>query len=359
MPSKSKAQYKLFEIASYNKEFAEKRGMDQEQAREWHKEDKAKRKDDPDWYDALPEKADGKDDDKEDKGDKKDKKAKKGDESMEGMISDVIGSIKSFFSSGTAKEKDNHELYESPWQFVMDAEKLVNETYSNKKWLDEVETIEGMIKGSDLGPLLRFPSWPKNILDGIEKGVSDLERFMKDFSKAMNVYMGKLEPLYEEAISADNFVDAKAKFYAGQAKISGPMNSLKIPTGTLGNFQLVVKNQIFHSITTSAVAGPANIPALSKNEIAKAGALMGRVFSIIDDAQTFNEWWFPDVFKDIKKAMHSEQWEDGSQETAFYQITRLADNSYDPENYYYDQPIIDQLINTAMALNKMIERSVK
>lgn len=57
MPSKSKAQYKLMEIASYNTDFAESRGIKQDAAREWHNEDRKKRKEEPEWYAKLPEKA--------------------------------------------------------------------------------------------------------------------------------------------------------------------------------------------------------------------------------------------------------------------------------------------------------------
>lgn len=71
MPSKSKAQHKLMQIAAYNKEFAEKRNIDQAMAREWLEEDKKKMKEDPHFLDNLPEKAEDDDDDA-----KKDKKKK-------------------------------------------------------------------------------------------------------------------------------------------------------------------------------------------------------------------------------------------------------------------------------------------
>lgn len=81
MPSSSKAQYKLMQIASYNKEFAENRGIDQKMAQEWAAEDKKKRKEDPEWYDKLPEKADS-----EDPKDKKKTKTKKAESSTESKI---------------------------------------------------------------------------------------------------------------------------------------------------------------------------------------------------------------------------------------------------------------------------------
>jgi len=94
MPSHSKAQYKFFEIASYNKEFAEARNLDQAQAREWHDEDKKKREEDPEWYEKLPEKAEKKkekddDKDKDKKDDKKDK-SKKSEVSTESNLPSTL-----------------------------------------------------------------------------------------------------------------------------------------------------------------------------------------------------------------------------------------------------------------------------
>lgn len=60
MPSKSKKQYDLMKIASYNKDFADKRGISQEAAREWHKADKDMEKEDKDFYKNLPDHAEDK-----------------------------------------------------------------------------------------------------------------------------------------------------------------------------------------------------------------------------------------------------------------------------------------------------------
>jgi hypothetical protein len=365
MPSKSKAQYKLFEIASYNKDFAEARHINQEQAREWHAEDKKKRKEDPKWYDNLPEKAEDddkkKDHDKKD-GKKKDDKAKKGDESMEGqgLLLDFIDGLFDFFSSKKKKDVDSNELYESKWTFIDKAEKTVQGTYTNKEWLAQIEVKDGMIPFSDIGPLLRLKPWPQNLLDGIEKGVNEIEKFLIAYSSAFTTYQGKMEKLWDEFLKSDDYVEAAEKFKAEQKKIAGPMNALKVPHGTLGNFKTEIKRDIYHSIVSEGQSCPTYWPALSANGVEKAGKLMFRILGILDDQHDRHDWWYTDVKEDWKYAARNGKFEENEKnENAFYSVTELVDNSYDPVNYYYDQPMLDQLTKTIKALDKLITRSVK
>jgi len=363
MPSKSKAQYKLFEIASYNKDFAEARHINQEQAREWHAEDKKKRKEDPKWYENLPEKAE--DDDKKDKKEKKsDKKKddKKGDESMEakGLLWDIVVGLTNFFSGTKKKDEDSNEIYESKWTFIQKAEKTVQGTYTNKEWLSQIEVTDAMIPFGDIGPLLRLKPWPQNLLDGIEKGVNEIEKFLIDYSREMTKYMGKMETLWGEFLKADDYTEAKVKLLAEQAKIAGPMNALKVPRGTLGNFKIEVKRDIYHSIVQEPQNSPSYWPALTVNGVEKAGKLMFRILGILDDQYGRHEWWYTDVMDDFKWAARNGKFEKNEKnENAFYSVTELVDNSYDPVNYYYDQPMIDQLVRTLKALDKLISASVK
>lgn len=367
MPSKSKAQYKLFEIASYNKDFAEARHINQEQAREWHAEDKKKRKEDPKWYENLPDKAE--DDDKKDKKkddkkkeDKKDGKAKKGDESMEGqgLLLDFIDGLFDFFSSKKKKDENNEELYESRWTFIQKAEKEVQGTYTNKEWLSQIEVTDALIPFSSIGPLLRLKPWPQNLLDGIEKGVNELEKFLIAYSKAFTTYQGKLEKIWDEFLKSDDYVEAAVKFKAEQQKIAGPMNALKIPAGTLGNFKIEVKREIYHSLVQEPQNCPTYWPALTTNGVEKAGKLMFRILGILDDQHGRHDWWISDVMDDYKWANRNGKFENNPKnESAFYSVTDLVDCSYDPVNYYYDQPVIDQLVRTLKALDKLITSSVK
>lgn len=366
MPSKSKAQYKLFEIASYNKDFAEARHINQEQAREWHKEDKEKRKEDPKWYDNLPEKAE--DDDKKDKKDdkkkedKKDGKAKKGDESMEaqGLLWDIVVGITNFFSGNKKKDEDSNEIYDSPWRFIQKAEKTVQGTYTNKEWLSQIEVTDALIPFGSIGPLLRLKPWPQNLLDGIEKGVNEIEKFLIDYSKTFTTYQSKMEKLWDEFLKSDDYVEAAAKLKAEQQKIAGPMNALKVPRGTLGNFKVEIKREIYHSIAQEPQSSPTYWPALSVNGVEKAGKLMFRILGILDDQYGRHEWWYADVMDDYKWANRNGKFEENEKnENAFYSVTELVDNSYDPVNYYYDQPMIDQLVKTLKALDMLITSSVK
>lgn len=57
MPSTSKTQYRFFRMAAMDKEFAKKHKISHRTAKEWHDEDKKKKKEDPDWWDELPEKS--------------------------------------------------------------------------------------------------------------------------------------------------------------------------------------------------------------------------------------------------------------------------------------------------------------
>ena len=60
MPSKSKKQFDLMKIASYNKDFADKRKISQDAAREWHNADKEEEKKNPSFYKDLPDHAEEK-----------------------------------------------------------------------------------------------------------------------------------------------------------------------------------------------------------------------------------------------------------------------------------------------------------
>lgn len=60
MPSTSKSQAKFMRMAAKDAEYAKSCGISQDVAMEWYLEDKKKRKDDPEWWENLPEKAEKK-----------------------------------------------------------------------------------------------------------------------------------------------------------------------------------------------------------------------------------------------------------------------------------------------------------
>lgn len=178
MPSKSKAQYKIMEIASYNKEFADARGMDQKAAQEWHNEDKKKRKEEPKWYDALPEKAEKKPPAKPKKEKKPAKRKKvKGESSNEGLI----GALKSLFTGDEKEDVDFAALAKDP------------------KLLDDVELRTDAINMR--GPSMNFKLKGFNMrwLSGVEHTINEVEPWLRKFVKARSDYGNELEKINKQS----------------------------------------------------------------------------------------------------------------------------------------------------------------
>lgn len=58
MPSKSKAQHNFMKRAAHDAEFAKQRKIPQKVAKEYYEIDMKMEKDNPGWYESLPEKTD-------------------------------------------------------------------------------------------------------------------------------------------------------------------------------------------------------------------------------------------------------------------------------------------------------------
>lgn len=177
MPSSSKSQYKLMQFAAINKQFAEKKGIKQETAKEWHEADLAKKKEDPEWYDNLPEKFE--------------KKKKEREESMEGFQSWLFHLV----TGGTFKDSDpDHPEYNKKKEL-----NAIQKMLKDEKILESIELREGKIDLKHINNqlLLRHFS-DSNWLGELEKGVLQITNYTDKFFAARLRYCDQMRKVYEK-----------------------------------------------------------------------------------------------------------------------------------------------------------------
>jgi len=191
MPSKSKKQYDLMKIASYNKEFAEKRHIDQDAAREWHKADKEMEKKNKDFYKNLPDHAEDSKKKPKKKRTSQRRKREKGeahekasDASMEGVVSSILDLFK---SSKTIDDIPDN---------VSDAmiEKLSNDPNA----LAGMELRDGPIDVRGANTHFYLKHWSNNWLSDVETHAKQIEAFYKKFIPARVAYGNALEKIYKQ-----------------------------------------------------------------------------------------------------------------------------------------------------------------
>ena len=307
MPSKSKAQYKLMQIAAYNADFAKKRGLDQAIAREFHAEDKKKEKEDPEWFKNLPEKADtDKAPDKRDKTYRKKGKKGKGrkkakvESSTEAKGSEKAGFL--YFLSTLFSNSEDQDANEGDFD-------AFDRLAKNPDMLGDSELRTGPVSVSGINNLLLLKSFGTNWLSGVENTVHEINAFAEKFIKARGAYDMALKKIYEQC---EKLQPAEALKYARE-KVKIEKDKLdKITPPSFTASVLTAVKQSPHGYKFEAKnpgASPSTIQALTVGEVKKCLSLISQAFEVdvwsYDEDQDYwtlddtdeAKWWnhhFPD-----------------------------------------------------------------
>lgn len=172
MPSNSKSQARFMRMAAHDAEFAKSRNISQQVAKEWYDEDKKKRKEDPEWWEKLPDRAE-----------KKDDKGNDPEESFEGF-GDVLKRILGF---PTPEEKAA-------------AEKMISELkHDSSKITEEMLKKKTIILGNS-ATLMHLWHWPNHRwLSSVEENFGAFGRWLINYLKLRANMTQALEKIYEEA----------------------------------------------------------------------------------------------------------------------------------------------------------------
>ena len=182
MPSTSKSQYRFWRMCANNPEFAESRGISKETAKEWHDADKKKKKDDPEWYENLPDKVE------------KDKPEHDVEESFEGF-GDVLKRILGF---PTPEEKAA-------------ADRMVAGLAQDSSKLNESMLKTGRIPLGNAGNLLHFKHWPNfRWTSDVENIVKDFGSWAIDFEKQRSRMVQQMKSTYDKASKMSDLKQAEA-----------------------------------------------------------------------------------------------------------------------------------------------------
>lgn len=353
MPSKSKAQYRMMQIASYNKDFADKRKIKQSAAVEWHEADKKKRAEDPEWFRNLPDHTDDEAKDKElqqkikeskervkqkkEGKDTKDIHKEKGEESHEGL-SDMISKL---FSSNKPEAAIKQEESFSPFKLLQDPD------YPPA---DKVKggTIE--IKG--LSRELWLKTWNDNWLSAVEKAVGELHSAMEKYLAERNQKSQTLKAIYTKC---ETLSPKEALAYAKPQtdKIYAQLDKYKFPVFSALAISIVPKTEHGFKVERGNPAtGGFAVPALTAAGIRKVLKLMDTVADVIYayDASEYDEWCLDDTDEHKWWAHHHPDDED-------YWVPLLNLFPYAGETAPYD--VDSQVKPIAQAIWKGLEGIVK
>lgn len=267
MPSKSKAQHKLMQIAAYNKEFAEKRNIDQAMAREWLEEDKKKMKEDPHFLDNLPEKAEDDDDDKKKKKKKHDVK----DVSTESFLGWLFGS---------SKKED-----------MTPAD--INVLRSSPKELDNFEVVKGTVETGNLKHSY-FKSWGNDWVNQFIRMCDDMARIFTVNGAATVQYTKAMEAVYKTCKSKQDIKEAiaYAKVHATAAKKK--MSQAPAPKLNNSTLNFTAKDGGWElDVVDGDVGGQVLAP--TREQIVSMLKAMAKVFDAMNKAGHDDVWTLDDT----------------------------------------------------------------
>lgn len=199
-------------------------------------------------------------------------------------VSEVIGKLRSMLKGGDFRKKENE------YDFSERMQEELEKTYLNKEWLDSKELVDGQISANDFGYLLAYGrSVPSDVFSRIEKAATELLGHHKKWLSLYHSHAKDLAEVYKKAKNGDpeKAFDQVMGDVADLEKAAE--NKLKVPVDKIpGNYELNDKSDA----TASAVVGPnkavkvKKLPALSKEEILKAGELIKQ---LIETEQKLNE----------------------------------------------------------------------
>lgn len=339
MPSSSKSQYKLMQFAAMNKSFAEKKGIKQETAKEWHEADKKKKAEDPEWYENLPEKFEKK------------KKDDKGEVSTEGLGSLLGGLFK-------GKDKDGQVPGHTQDQFIDQAIQVVHATYLNEAWLGQQEFKTGPISVSDQSHRLAFPNFPTNLLDAIEKSVNVEGTYMLEYAKRVHgladELLNKWHSIKDHATAEQAETDIEKIFDQQSKKI----DSLNPPLHMLGCFNAKRTGggtTDWLELYPTAGIRISTIGAFTKDQVRKAGWLIVKILGL---AEKHSDLFYTDrhhIFDGKDEWKHLGR--NGKDPDHYHKIFAILD--FEEFAYENDRRVRDVLVDAARALDVIANRSIK
>jgi hypothetical protein len=293
MPSKSKKQYDLMKIASYNKEFAEKRHIDQDAAREWHKADKEMEKKDKDFYKNLPDHAEDK---------KKKKPAKKrtsqrrkrekgeahekaGDASMEGVVSSILDL---FRSSQTIDD-------------IPDAvsDSVIQKLSADPNALAGMELRTGPVDVRGVNTHFLLKTWSNNWLSDVEAHAKAIDAFYKKFIPARAAYGNALKKIYDQC---EKMSPSEALAYAKPRVNMEKIKLGRMDLPDLKNFAVDFKRGGHgYKLTLGTPGkGPDSMEALSEGAIRKVVSILGILLRGYDYEDEDDYGWYLDDTDEAK-----------------------------------------------------------
>lgn len=254
---------------------------------------------------------------------------------------DLLGKIKS--ALGLGKIRKPAEVSKDSKAFITQAKKYIKDYYDNPKWLDAQEFVEGDIKASDFsGDLIVGTKMPKDPLAQAVMDVVTLDSYAYDYWQELRKFMSDAVDYNRKAVGKSDD-EVAALFKEASAKLKQP--SLLFPGNkVMGNWSSPRKERP-SELTKGTQAGPAELPALTRDQIplyAKA------ISNLLDEALELEG-------KIIYDASMEQYWDETPPLGGY--------KHFDPEHIMREfgpscYPV-DMLINTAMAFDKWINRSIK
>lgn len=334
MPSSSKSQYKLMQFAAINKEFAEKKGIKQETAKEWHAADVAKKKEDPEWYDNLPEKFEKKKKDKE--------------ESMEGFQSWLFHLV----TGGASKDSDSGQPGYNQKKELNAIEKMLKD----EKILDSIEMREGKIDVKNINSHLLLRNFAEfNWLSELEKGVLQIDSYANKFFDARLRYADQMRKIYEkcETLKPQEALDYATK---AVAPLKQKLDSIAPPHFILAiDAQKQTHGWKFKEATPGQ--SPFYIDALTKGQVKKLLNLMPYLFQLdgFGNYELEHLYWTLDDTDEVKWWSHHYP-DDDHIWSKMLDLFPFAGDFYE---YEYETALNGIISKIRRGVEEMINKSVK
>lgn len=330
MPSSSKSQYKLMQFAAINKEFAEKKGIKQETAKEWHAADVAKKKEDPEWYENLPEKFEKKKKDKE--------------ESMESFSSWLGGLF------GTP-DKDSNKKYDAKKELS-----AIQKMLKDLSILDTVELREGKIDTKNINNHLLLRHFnPSNWLSELEKGILQIDAYANKFFAARLHYSDAMRKVYEKC---ETMKPQEALEYAKKAvpPIKQKLDAISPPSFILAIDSIKLEHG-YKFKEAMPGASPFYLDALTKGQIKKLLNLMPYLFHMdgFGDYELEHLYWTLDDTDEVK--WWSYHFPDDDH--IWSQMLNFFPFAGDFYEYDYETPLNSLVTKIRLGCEELINKSVK
>ena len=283
MPSASVSQYKLMMFAAMNADFAKKKGISQETAKEWHESDEKKKKEDPEWFYNLPERTE-----------KKNKAHEASMESISGFFSKLLG-------VGLPRVDSNKG---TPQQVELN---YVKKLFKDAHLLDEIKLREGKIDTKNINHHLLLRHFnERSWLSELENGIAQVTNYASQFFTARVHYADEMHKIYKKC---ETFEPKEALAYAldATAKAKRKLDAIAPPKFILAIDSVKLEHG-YKFTTNNPGQSPHYMDALTKGQVKKVLSFLPHLFRV--DSHTFTDveyddmWWTLDDTDETKWWMH-------------------------------------------------------